>query len=105
MLIEALPEGLSYVPEREMYALFNVAAQQVGHDEQSAAVLTRCAVNMYSLGCAYHPSVVQRVLGVLEPGVVAKERWAVILSMVINRELPKLRGTCLPITSTAVPSA
>lgn len=44
-----------------------------------------CAVNMYSLGCGYHPSVVKRVLDVLEAPVVANERWAVVLSKVSKR--------------------
>ncbi|KAG8469548.1 hypothetical protein KFE25_006003 [Diacronema lutheri] len=101
--IDFLPVNLSYVPEREMYTMFNAAAQQHGHDAQTAAVLTRCAVNMYSLGCGYHPEVVGRILAVLETHVVANERWARVLSKVINRELPKLRGTCLPIISMHEP--
>lgn len=67
-------------------------------DAARSARLPGVAINMYSLGCGYHPDVVRRVLKVVKPGVARGERWAVVLSKVINRELPKLRGTCLPIT-------
>jgi len=101
--IDSLPANLSYVPEREMERLFLEAAQVNCGDDLAAAVLTRCAVNMYSLGCSYHKDVVKRVGGVIEPHMVAGERWAVVLWKVINRELPKLRGTCLPIVPIGEP--
>lgn len=39
--VDHLPVNLSYVPEREMYTLFCAAAREGGHDEHTAAVLTR----------------------------------------------------------------
>lgn len=39
--VDYLPPELSYVPEREMYTHYCAAAQASGHDEHTAAVLTR----------------------------------------------------------------